>query len=210
MGIGGVALAASCRQALGVGDVTFTGGAGGAGTSSSSSSKAQTSGPGGGATSSSAGTGGATTSGATTSSSSGGMCGSGMKMCGGSCVSVDDAAYGCSPSSCTPCALPHATPICTGGACALGPCDTGYSDCNGTPDDGCETDTSTDASSCGACGHACPNDFSCDSGQCACIHGLMACLNGICSDGSPNYCLCNGTNAHCNPGQICGASGSCQ
>src|SRR5439155_6139760 len=52
-------------------------------------------------------------------------------------------------------ALPHAKAKCAGGACVLGACDAGWGDCNGSAIDGCETDTTSNASNCGACGKMC-------------------------------------------------------
>jgi len=36
------------------------------------------------------------------------------------------------------CVTPNATPVCSGGVCAVGQCATDYLDCNGIVDDGCE------------------------------------------------------------------------
>jgi hypothetical protein len=44
-------------------------------------------------------------------------------------------------------------------------CAPGTADCNGNPGDGCETDTTADASNCGWCGHDCLGS-SCASGAC--------------------------------------------
>ena len=61
-----------------------------------------------------------------------------------------DACGGCGVT----CELPHAAPTCAAGRCAITACTTGWADCNGIVDDGCETSLrSTDH--CGACGTAC-------------------------------------------------------
>lgn len=52
------------------------------------------------------------------------------------------------------CALPHATAMCTDGACAVASCEMGYSDCNHSAADGCEVDLNTVAN-CGGCGVRC-------------------------------------------------------
>jgi hypothetical protein len=64
--------------------------------------------------------------------------------------------------------LPHAAASCLSGACRVGRCDAGFDDCDGDPNNGCETDLST-ASDCGKCGVACnyPNGSgSCRNGRC--------------------------------------------
>jgi hypothetical protein len=96
------------------------------------------------------------------------------------------------------CALPHATPSCDAGACAVGSCDLGFADCDGNPANGCETDLSSTAS-CGSCGLSCalPNAVvTCAAGSCkiaGCNAGSFDCdgnpQNGCeplpCADGSP-------------------------
>lgn len=71
------------------------------------------------------------------------------------------------PVTCTPsCENPsHATGLCVLGTCRL-TCEPNRSDCNGRYDDGCETDTRSTTSDCGACGHACDAGMRCRSGMC--------------------------------------------
>src|SRR5262249_49801790 len=59
------------------------------------------------------------------------------------CNGVDDDCDGIvdPPGSEASCSLPHATAVCAGGGCVVASCNTGYGDCNGSPVDGCETDT---------------------------------------------------------------------
>jgi hypothetical protein len=70
----------------------------------------------------------------------------------------------------------------------LGSCATGFADCNGVEADGCETNLTTSADHCGACGVACklPNATStCVSGSCAiaeCAQGFRDC-NATPADG---------------------------
>ncbi|MBS2018658.1 MAG: hypothetical protein JST00_37675 [Deltaproteobacteria bacterium] len=54
--------------------------------------------------------------------------------------------------------------MCKGGACAIG-CNTGYGDCDGKIETGCESPLATDPNHCGACGHAC-GGARCVGGQC--------------------------------------------
>jgi hypothetical protein len=60
---------------------------------------------------------------------------------------------------CGACGRPCGTAGATGTECVQGECkptcDARHADCDGNPDNGCETDTTTDQYSCGACGHAC-------------------------------------------------------
>ena len=93
------------------------------------------------------------------------------------------------------CDLPHASPACTAGACAVAACSAGYADCNAAA--GCETDLSL-VTSCGACGVTCasgPHSTpTCGGGACGitCDDGFANCdgnaANGcevdITSDGS--------------------------
>lgn len=78
-------------------------------------------------------------------------------------------------------------------------CEAGFDDCDGNPNNGCETDTETSVLHCGACGVAChlPNaEAECDGGACAikrCNVGFADC-NGVVADGcevdltDPNHC----------------------
>lgn len=94
-------------------------------------------------------------------------CGPGTKVCDGRCVSVASPATGCAAESCMPCAYAHGEPICVNGACALGPCENRWSNCNGLPDDGCEVDTSNASQYCGSCGRSCAGSTPlCSDGEC--------------------------------------------
>jgi hypothetical protein len=112
-------------------------------------------------------------------------CDAGFADCNGR---VDD---GCevdtrtSASNCGLCgaacpARPNAAATCTGAACQI-TCNTGFADCNGRADDGCEVDTRSSTSHCGQCGMACaarPNAAaSCVSGACqvTCNAGFANC-----------------------------------
>jgi len=63
------------------------------------------------------------------------------------------------PTNCGACgnvcpAGSRGAPSCASGTCALA-CETGFGDCNGRGDDGCEADLTNDVASCGACGRDC-------------------------------------------------------
>jgi hypothetical protein len=64
-----------------------------------------------------------------------------------------------------PCNAPDGTAQCVSGQCVVS-CPTGFEDCNGNPNDGCEAVLDHDGNHCGGCGG------SCDTGK--------ACLNGSC------------------------------
>jgi len=82
----------------------------------------------------------------------------------------------------TVCGIANGDAQCTAGVCSIKACTTGFDDCKGGYDDGCETKTSTDLSNCGACGKAC-----------VATNGQPACVSGACQVKS-----CTGTFADCN------------
>jgi hypothetical protein len=127
-------------------------------------------------------------------------CGAGQKVCstGSSsfppsarlrCVSFDDPAFGCGPTTCDTCARPHATARCEAGACKL-ECLPGWADCNGGGVDGCETDLSS-PTSCAACGVVCDPGQACAPSGCvpSCQVPLTTC-NGRCVNlaSAHDYC----------------------
>jgi hypothetical protein len=115
------------------------------------------------------------------------------------------------------CDFTNAGETCNNGVCVMGACDTGFANCDGNPQNGCETNTQTSMSSCGGCGQTC--DFqnaseSCLAGVCV----LNACNTGFanCDNNAQNGCEVN-TNtslANCGAcGQACSfpnASAACQ
>lgn len=92
------------------------------------------------------------------------------KACGYRCVGWNDPATGCAATTCAPCpAGPAGEPaVCNAaGACTYVPvtgCPGTLADCDGVGD--CETDLSTDARHCGACGHGCFAGYPCGGGIC--------------------------------------------
>ena len=131
-------------------------------------------------------------------------CAAGFADCDG------DAANGCEVELATSvahcgrcggaCALANATAACTAGACAVASCAAGFGDCDGNAANGCETDTRTSATHCGACGMACPTRANavpaCTAAVCAsvCVAGFGEC-DGDAADGCETN-LATST-AHC-------------
>jgi hypothetical protein len=109
-------------------------------------------------------------------------CAFGAKECNGACVQITDPAYGCGPTTCAACAIPHATAACAASGCAIGACDPGYADCDQNPANGCETDLSQ-TGHCGTCNAACPSA----APDCAPAAGGFACSTG-CGAGAPTLC----------------------
>ena len=74
----------------------------------------------------------------------------------------------------TTCSVAHGTPKCTGVACGILSCDTGFADCKNGYADGCETPTTT-LTDCGTCGQACSRNNA----------------TATCADGTCDYQSCN-------------------
>ncbi|MSP60529.1 MAG: hypothetical protein EXR72_09350 [Myxococcales bacterium] len=53
------------------------------------------------------------------------------------------------------CVMANSLPICTKGVCSFTACNPGFHDCNGDPNDGCESDPKVDPKNCGGCGKKC-------------------------------------------------------
>lgn len=105
-------------------------------------------------------------------------CGNGLACCGGACtdLSNDPAACGACGSPCPD--LDHASEACVQATCMLGQCESGWSDCNQNPDDGCEW-----------------NDA---FGPCSCTPGdTQACYTG--PPGSQDVGTCHGGISTCDP-----------
>lgn len=97
----------------------------------------------------------------------------------------------------------HADPRCVSGQCTF-LCDTNiypYSrDCNGRPDDGCETDVYIDGANCGACGNVCATGVPCISGQCGCPPDKTLC-GTKCVDIRDDEANCGACGHACSPPQ---------
>jgi hypothetical protein len=91
--------------------------------------------------------------------------------------------------SCTnKCTLANATAVCSASACAISMCNMGFKDCDGVASNGCEINTTNDATNCGACGTKCTGGKTCQSSACACPSGQHDCSGTCQSNTDPNYC----------------------
>ena len=103
------------------------------------------------------------------------MCPPGSTLCAkglvGSCVDINNDARNC--GGCGNVCPPSTTlntlyPVCVNGSCETR-CETGFANCNGNVDDGCEVQTDFDPHNCGECGHECDAvaGQACIGGRCA-------------------------------------------
>ncbi|MBL8604803.1 MAG: hypothetical protein JNK72_22945 [Myxococcales bacterium] len=109
------------------------------------------------------------------------------------------------------CAMPsNGAAACTMGSCGIAMCGAGFADCDGNTSNGCETNTQTSATHCGACGAECRLNnatASCAAGACA----VATCTTGFanCDNNAANGCEVNtrGDVNNCGAcGTVCAAS----
>ncbi|MBN9160779.1 MAG: hypothetical protein J0I07_07445 [Myxococcales bacterium] len=81
----------------------------------------------------------------------------------------------------------HADWRCSSGACAMS-CMQGFSNCNGSPGDGCEVNTQCDPDNCGGCGIKCGDGVECILGTCGCKPGLTQCQPSTCTNYDMRAC----------------------
>ena len=115
-------------------------------------------------------------------------CPPGQKPCPNmaGCIPYDNPATGCNEPGCGPCAPPHATATCgQNRQCFFtrANCLPGWDDCDGRPDNGCETDLVHDRDHCGSCLKSCETP----------PHGMAGCSEGRCGVGGcdPGFEDCN-------------------
>lgn len=73
---------------------------------------------------------------------------------------------------------PHMISGCEGGTCGHLQCETGWENCDGKKDNGCEVELAKDPKNCGACGFACGDGQKCYGGECLCPPGAQLCEFG--------------------------------
>jgi hypothetical protein len=143
-----------------------------------------------------------------------GMCNAGFADCDGNVANGCETDTRTASANCgrcgNACMVAGGSAACTNGACAVGGCAPGRSDCDMNPTNGCEVDTQTSAANCGACGRVCvvPNATPvCRDGRC----GVGTCNDGFGDcDGDPtNGCetdLRTATNNCGRCGSVCFAA----
>ena len=123
------------------------------------------------------------------------------------------------------CAAPNGVAACVAGACAVASCSAGFANCDGLAGNGCEVDTRTSLTHCGACNAGCAaptgGTARCAAGVCtrACPTGQTNC-NGVCratgaacTSAGTGGCqqtgtiVCSGTSTACSVGPR--TSGAC-
>lgn len=115
------------------------------------------------------------------------VCDPGWEDCDGKAANGCESSADTDPSSCGGCGkkcnATNGTAGCVAGKCQL-LCNAGWGNCDGSSDNGCETEVATHVSHCGACGNAC----SATNGTPTCVAGK--CGTGTCGTG---YSDCDGT-----------------
>ncbi|WP_437764765.1 hypothetical protein WMF27_33570 [Sorangium sp. So ce281] len=88
------------------------------------------------------------------------------------------------------CTIAGGTPKCEGGDCKVRTCNSGMGDCDGNPDNGCETNVNSNQTHCGACAAA--GGVDCNSIY---ANATATCQSGNCTfvGCKPNYANCNGS-----------------
>ncbi len=116
------------------------------------------------------------------------QCAPGETDCNGFCVDTNTDGDHCGTCD-NACQFDHATAACVAGNCVMGACDAGWDNCDGDPENGCESDLANDELNCGACDNACRFD-----------HATATCVAGNCVMGAcdANWGDCDG-----DPGDGC-------
>jgi hypothetical protein len=145
-------------------------------------------------------------------------CAAGFGNCDGNTTNGCETDTNASTAHCGACnnacpAPANATAACRAGACAF-TCLPGFADCDGLPGNGCEVNTNTSASHCGACGRVCNlanADASCAAGTCQ----VLRCRAGFgdCNSNPVDGCEVSTTTSldHCGAcGNACVGANSVQ
>jgi hypothetical protein len=113
-------------------------------------------------------------------------CNAGFADCDKSVYDGCEVTLATDPNNCSACgmacpAVTEGSPACVAGACAVGSCQPGYANCDGSVASGCNVNLTNDAMNCGACGVACP----------VVTNGTPACSGYVCGIGSCNQGFAN-------------------
>ncbi|MBK6536055.1 MAG: hypothetical protein IPF99_42940 [Deltaproteobacteria bacterium] len=135
-------------------------------------------------------------------------CPASQTCCSGACIDAQTNTAHCGACD-QRCAVANASPLCRNGTCTVATCVAPFGDCDTSPSNGCEIDTSRDTAHCGGCGMACaarPNTVaSCAAGACAyaCAMGFADCdgdaTNGCEVDTRASASHCGACGARCAP-----------
>lgn len=119
-----------------------------------------------------------------------GSCDPGFANCDGNTANGCETDLSISSGDCgacgNACSFPNAVGECVAGVCQLGPCNTGFGNCDGNPANGCETNLLTSPASCGTCGNVCNDGIACTTdvcvnGACGVVIQAGTCLiQGVC------------------------------
>ncbi|HUF92004.1 MAG TPA: hypothetical protein VMR23_06485 [Candidatus Limnocylindria bacterium] len=96
-------------------------------------------------------------------------CAAGQTSCNGVCTSLDSDTDNCGACGAVCGGGANSVGACVGGACTT-ECALGFSDCDGSAANGCETDIRFDAANCAGCGNVCDSSDICDGGACRLFH----------------------------------------
>jgi hypothetical protein len=148
-------------------------------------------------------------------------CNMGRGDCDGNTANGCETELDSDPRNCRVCGnacnVPNATAACIGGGCAVGTCNTGFGNCDGNTQNGCESNLRNNLEHCGACGVSCAfarATAACTDGACA----IAACEQGFgnCDGMTSTGCETSTSNnpAHCGTcGTVCpsppGATAAC-
>lgn len=139
-------------------------------------------------------------------------CPDGQAACSGTCTNtaVDTSNCGSCGTQCV--SGPNGTGTCLNGSCGI-VCNSGFKDCDGNPNNGCETNVNVDPNNCGGCNNVCSSNHAvagCSSGSCL----VLQCNIGYadCNRSAADGCEVNTmTDAHnCGTcGNACASGHSC-
>ena len=93
-------------------------------------------------------------------------CASGDACCPAGCSSSTDTDCAATTASATECVVANGRGTLRNGACTIASCNPGFADCDGVPQDGCESNTNSDQSNCGRCAQVCRESEVCLQGVC--------------------------------------------